>query len=113
MITGIAVVLPYEPAVTAVLASVSARSTLAEPLKLTADAVASPLALKLREVCKVVAVPALPLALPVSSPALGRLRDQCPWGSLHGGFHAQDKKSSLQKMPKRRTKRFGPHRCTG
>ena len=70
MITGIAVVLPYEPAVTAVLARVSTRSTLAEPLKLTADAVASPLALKLREVCKVVAVPALPLALPVRSPVM-------------------------------------------
>ena len=62
--------LPYEPAVTAVLASVSARSTLAEPLKLTADAVASPLVLKKRAVCKVVAVPAFPVALPVSSPVI-------------------------------------------
>ena len=65
---GISVEEPYEPADTAVSAKVSARSTLPVPSNETAEAVASPEALKSLEVSNAVAVSALPVTSPVKSP---------------------------------------------
>ena len=60
VITGIALPLPKLPALTPLFASVRLSATLAVPSKLTAGAVASPVALKFLAVCNAVAVPALP-----------------------------------------------------
>ena len=62
--TGIWVCEPKEPVSLLTVARVSARSTLPEPLKETAEALASPEALKLRAVSSTVAVSALPVRSP-------------------------------------------------
>ena len=67
--TGIAVPLPYAPAVTPLFASVAVALTLAAPVTLVSVAVTSPVKDKSRPFCHALAVEALPITAPVCVPA--------------------------------------------